>query len=426
MTQTSYYATGPLESQARGLVNMIRRVIDHRLLLSVGALALTFVLGLTYLVFGVFQVNPTQQAMTVRVNLELSGGLLPHQDVTLRGVPVGRVRAVELSDDGVLAVASIDADVRIPAASVVRVSGLSPAGEQYLDFRPTTEAGPYLTDGSEVAADQTSTPVPLANLLGDLDGMLAQIDTKKVETITHELGVGPEGPDKLESIITGGVFLISTLESVLPQTISLLGSSRVVLGTLSEMSPGLQRTSSQLSGTLDGLASMDRGFRTFIDQTPSTLAAMDTLIADNSPTMVQLLGNLTTVAQMTYLRVPALQEFFFPQYRDGSTLDAVSNVLRDGGIWATVNIYPRKSCNYNLPRRPGWLADFSEPYLYTYCEDDDPANLVRGAANAPRPQGDTGAGPPPGVDPLTQASATPIGPESIPLPYAGPVLPGQP
>jgi virulence factor Mce-like protein len=287
MTQMSYYATGPLESPARGLVNTVRRLIDHRLLLSVGALALTFILGLTYLVFGVFQVNPTEKAMTVRVNLALSGGLLPNQDVTLRGVPIGRVKAVELSDDGVVAVASIDADTRIPAAGEVRVAGLSPAGEQYLDFRPTTDAGPYLADGSEIEADQTSTPVPMANLLGDLDGMLAQIDPKKVETITRELGVGPEGPEKLESIITGGTFLISTLDSVLPQTVSMLNSSKVVLGTLSEMSPGLQRTSQNLSGTLDGVAAMDGGFRTFIDQTPATLSAMDTLIADNSPTMVQ-------------------------------------------------------------------------------------------------------------------------------------------
>lgn len=427
MTQASAYATGPLETPARGLVNAVRSLINHRLMLSVIALALTFILGITYLVFGVFQANPTQSSMTVRVNLALSGGLLPNQDVTLRGVPIGQVKAVELSDDGVVAVAAIDSGTRIPAGGEVRVAGLSPAGEQYLDFRPTTDKGPYLTDGSKIDADQTSTPVPMADLLGDLDGMLAQIDPKKVESITRELGVGPEGPDKLEAIISGGTFLISTLDSALPQTVSLLNNSKVVLGTLSEMSPGLQRTSQNLSGTLDGIASMDGGFRTLIDQTPSTLQAMDTLLADNSPTMVQLLGDLTTVAQMTYLRVPALKEFFHPQNRDGSTLDAIASIMRDGGIWASVNIYPRKACNYDLPRKPGWQADFSEPYLYTHCEDNDPTNLIRGAANAPRPPGEeAAAAPPPGVDPLAQASKTPIGPESVPLPYAGPDLPGQP
>jgi virulence factor Mce-like protein len=427
MTQQVEYATGPLETPAKLVVTGVGKLVDHRLWLSVGALVAVLILGTTYLVFGVFQADPMATKMTVRVNLSLSGGLLPKQDVTLRGVPVGKVEAVELSDDGVVAVAEIDSDVRIPSGGEVRVAGLSPAGEQYLDFRPTNDDGPYLTNGSVVEADQTTTPVPMADLLGDLDGMLAQIEPDKVETIITELGVGPDGPEKLESIITGGTFLISTLDSVLPQTVSLLNNSQVVLGTLKEMSPGLQDTSQNLAGTLDGIASMDKGFRTFIDQTPATLRAADSIIADNSPTMVQLLGNLTTVAQLTYLRVPALQEFFFPQDRSGSTLDAIASVFRDGGIWAAVNIYPRKSCQYDLPRRPHWQVDFPEPYLYgTYCTEGDPSMQIRGAANAPRPAGDDTAGPPTGVDPLATASPTPIGPESIPLPYAGPILPSAP
>ncbi|HEY9312246.1 MCE family protein [Williamsia sp.] len=426
MTQQLEYARGPLETPAKLVVTGVRKGVDHRLGISVVALLVVLVLGVTYLVFGVFQADPTTSKITVRVNLSLSGGLLPNQDVTVRGVPVGKVDAVELSDDGVVAVAKIDGGVKIPSGGEVRVAGLSPAGEQYLDFRPATDAGPYLTDGSVVESDQTTTPVAMADLLGDLDGMLAQISPEKVETIITELGVGPEGPEKLESIITGGTFLISTLDSVLPQTVSLINNSRVVLGTLREMSPGLQRTSENLAGTMDGIASMDAGFRTFVDQTPATLQAVDSIIADNSPTMVQLLGNLTTVAQLTYLRVPALTEFFFPQDRTGSALDAISSVMRDGGIWAAVNIYPRSSCQYDTPRRPHWQVDFPEPYLYaTYCTEDDPAQLIRGAANAPRPEG-VSAGPPPGVDPLATASPTPIGPESIPLPYAGPVLPSAP
>ncbi|PXW26107.1 UNVERIFIED_CONTAM: virulence factor Mce-like protein [Williamsia faeni] len=427
MTQQLEYATGPLETPAKLVVTGTRKLVDHRLWLSVGALFAVLILGIAYLVFGVFRVDPTATKMTVRVNLSLSGGLLPKQDVTLRGVPVGKVQAVELSDDGVVAVAKIDGNVRIPSVGEVRVAGLSPAGEQYLDFRPTTDKGPYLTDGSVVKADQTSTPVPMADLLGDLDGMLAQIEPDKVESIIKELGVSPEGPEKLESIITGGTFLISTLDSVLPQTVSLLNNSQVVLGTLKEMSPGLQDTSQNLAGSLNGIASMDKGFRTFIDQTPATLQAADSIIADNSPTMVQLLGNLTTVARLTYLRVPALQEFFFPKDRTGSTLDSIASVMRDGGIWASVNIYPRKSCQYDLPRRPHWQVDFPEPYLYgTYCTEGDPSMQIRGAASAPRPAGDDTAGPPAGADPLATASPTPVGPESIPLPYAGPILPSAP
>lgn len=53
------------------------------------------------------------------------------------------------------------ADARIPRDSAVRVAGLSFAGEQYVDFRPTGTSGPYLTDGAEISVREPgSTPTP--------------------------------------------------------------------------------------------------------------------------------------------------------------------------------------------------------------------------------------------------------------------------
>lgn len=409
-----------LEPPARVLVSTVRGLAAHRLLVSAVALALTLVLGLIYLVFGALRVDPTASNIHVRVHLSVSGGLLPNQDVTLRGVAIGRVQSVELADGGVIAVAAIDSAVKIPRGGEVRVAGLSLAGEQYLDFRPTTDGGPYLTDGAEISVDQTSTPVALATLLGDLNGTLAQIDPAKLETIVKELGVGPEGPQKLAAILDGGTFLISTLDSVLPQTVSLLHDSKVVLGTLADIGPGLQATSKNLSTLLRGVESKDQGFRTFVDRAPATMHSMDAIIADNSPTMVQLLGNLTTVAQLAYVHVPALDEFFFPKYRAGSTLEAIATVFHDGGIWGLVNIYPRYSCDYDLARLPPSVPDSSEPYLHTYCPNQDPSVLIRGARNAPRPPGDDTAGPPAGVTPDERSTPTPVGPQSIPVPYGGP------
>ncbi|WP_082899645.1 MlaD family protein [Rhodococcus phenolicus] len=417
---------GVIEAPARVLVSGVRYASAHRLALSVTALALTLVLGVTYLVFGVFHLDPTDRKIHVRVNLAESGGLLPDRNVTLRGVPVGRVTSVELTDDGVVAVAAIDSSTQIPAGGEVRVAGLSLAGEQYLDFRPDSDTGPFLTDGAEISADETSTPVPLSALMGDLDGMLAQIDPETVRTIVDELGMSAEGPGKLTDIVDGGTFLISTLDSVLPQTVSVLNTSRIVLGTLSDSAAGLAATSRNLSTVLEGVESKDAGFRQFVDGAPATLQSVDTLFADNSPTMVQLLGNLATTAQMAYLRVPALHEFFFPATRGGSTLDALATTFRDGGIWAFVNIYPRYSCDYDLPRQSPALSNFPEPFLHTYCPNPDPSTLVRGARNAPRPAGEEGGyTPPPGVDPLAQTDPTPIGPLSLPLEPGGPD-PGDP
>jgi hypothetical protein len=151
------------------------------------------------------------------------------------------------------------------------------------------------------------------------------------------------------------------------------------------------------------------------------MSALDNLFEDNSDTMVGLLGNLASVSQLLYVRVPALNAIF-PNFR-GSALEAISSSFYDGGVWATADIYPRYTCDYGTPRRPSSSADYPEPFLYSYCRDTDPQVLVRGARNAPRPGGDDTAGPPPGADLAKTADPTPKGRYTIPTPYGGPVLP---
>jgi hypothetical protein len=107
-------------------------------------------------------------------------------------------------------------------------------------------------------------------------------------------------------------------------------------------------------------------------------------------------------------------------------LDAIGSVMHDHGLWATGDIYPRYACDYGTPRRPPSSADYPEPSMYTYCRNDDPGVLVRGARNAPRPAGDDTAGPPPGADLGRTTDPTPPGRFTIPTPYGGPALPIEP
>ncbi|MEV0708722.1 MCE family protein [Nocardia aurea] len=404
---------------AEVIVGGVRRIRAHRLATSVFGLLVILVASSGYLTIGTLEFDPFDSPYRVRVELDESGGLLPGQDVTLRGVRVGRVASVEVADDRVVAVAAIDSRVRIPDSGKVRAAALSAAGEQYLDFLPDVDDGPYLTDGSVVRADRTSSPIPMSRMLESLSSTLIQVDPDKLRTITNELGVSAAGPDKLADIVDGGIFMISTLDGVLPQTVRLIRNSKVVLTTFSDAEPELRKTAQDLSATLGGVARMSGGFEELVTRTPDTLATMDAIIAQNSPTMVQLLGNLATVGQMTYLRVPAFNEFFFPRQRDGSTLDAVASAFHDGGVWALASIYPRYQCDYDVPRRPGAVPNFPAPYLYSDCRNPDPTLIPRGARNAPRPPGWPVPTVPPGADPLATADPPPTGPSSIPTPYGG-------
>lgn len=409
---------------ADAVVGVARFGYRRRAWLSTAALIMTLVVASAYLFFGALQVNPLASSYRVTVELPESAGLLPNQNVTMRGVPIGRVERLDITPTGVNAVVSVNSSAAVPVASSVRVSGLSPAGEQYIDFVADSGDGPYLADGAVVSQDNTVVPVSLADLLANADGALAQADPAKLELIKRELSMSEAGPQKLADIIDGGTFLLTTLDSVLPETSSMLRTSRVVLTLAADKNAGIEVASQNLDQVFDGVNRMRQGFRTLTEQTPETLAEVDNLFADNSETMVQLLGSLTSTSQLLYLRVPALNALF-PDHRT-SVLDAIGSIMHDNGLWATGDIYPRYSCDYGTPRLPPSSADYPEAFMYTYCRDDHPGVLVRGAKNAPRPAGDDTAGPPAGADLGRTTDPTPKGRYTIPTPYGGPTLPIEP
>lgn len=413
-----------ISTLADSIVAVVRYGYRRKAWLSAAALIGTLTIATGYLMVGALRVSPFASSYRVTVELPESAGLLPNQNVTLRGVAVGRVERLNITPGGVDAIVNIDSTARIPESSAVRVSGLSPAGEQYIDFAADSDAGPYLIDGSTITMGRATVPVSLAQLLANADGALAQVSTDKLELIKRELSMSEAGPGKLADIIDGGTFLLSTLDSVLPETASLLRTSRVVLTLAADKSPGITVASENLASTFEGVDRMREGYRRLTDQVPGALTAVDNLFVDNSDTMVQLLGSLASTSQVLYLRTPALHALF-PDYRT-SVLDAIGSVMHDHGLWATGDIYPRYSCDYGTPRRPPSSADYPEPFMYTYCRDEHPGVLIRGARNAPRPAGDDTAGPPPGADLGRTTDQTPQGRYSVPTPYGGPTLPIEP
>lgn len=413
-----------ISAVANHLVAAVRFGCRRKAWLSAGALLCTLVVAVAYLSLVALQVNPLTSTYRVTIELPDSAGLLPNQDVTLRGVRIGRVDRLDITPSGVNAVVDVNSAVHIPESSDVRVSGLSPAGEQYIDFAAQSSDGPYLRDGAVVSQGRATVPVSLAELLADADGALAQVDTAQIELIKRELSLSKDGPRKLADIVNGGSFLLSTLDSVLPETTSVLRNSRTVFTLVSDKNAGMDVAADNLSESFVGINKMREGYRRLTNEAPDTLSDVDALFIDNSDIMVQLLGNLTTTSRLLYLRVPALNALF-PTYRT-SVLDAITSTLHDNGLWATADPYPMYFCDYGTPRLPPSSADFPEPFMYTYCRDDHPGVLIRGAKNAPRPADDDTAGPPPGADLGRQTDPTPKGRFTIPTPYGGPVLPIEP
>ena len=127
--------------------------------------------GITYIAASYLGVvdRITGRGITVTASLPGSGGLFEGSEVTYRGVKIGRVARMDTTEKGVDLTLDLEEDTRLPLDSRLFVHNLSAVGEQYLDFQPPDEKGPYAEDGSSFAGDDKSLPVDEGDLLVDLN-----------------------------------------------------------------------------------------------------------------------------------------------------------------------------------------------------------------------------------------------------------------
>ncbi|MEV4198918.1 MCE family protein [Micromonospora globbae] len=351
----------------------------------------------------------------VHLDLARAGGIFPHAPVTYRGVPVGRVTAVELRDGGVRADLRIQRGVRVPVALRAVVTQRSAVGEQYVDLRPDRDGGPYLTDGAVIPADRTGVPLAPETLLTNLDALVRSVDPEDLTVVVSELGAAFEGNEQaLARILDAGDALLADAAARLPETLALIRDGRTVLTTQAESTEALRRWSAGLAALAATVRSADPDLRRLLAEGPPAGAELRALLRGLEPTVGTLLGNLVTTGGIAARRLPGIEQLLvvYPIAVAGGFTVTPGDGTAHLGLVLNVNDPP--SCVYSDGEKR--------------CTDRDRAagGSVRGAGNAPRPGGPKtspasgAAGPSPaavvGYDP---ASGLVLGSDGRPLQFGG-------
>src|SRR3954468_3621963 len=91
-------------------------------------------------------------AYNITANFVAGGGLYENANVTYRGVTIGRVESVGLSNDGVVADMRLNSNTPVPENVTATVKSVSAIGEQYVDLVPPTDASnKNLRDGANIS-----------------------------------------------------------------------------------------------------------------------------------------------------------------------------------------------------------------------------------------------------------------------------------
>jgi phospholipid/cholesterol/gamma-HCH transport system substrate-binding protein len=338
---------------------------------------------------------------TVRMQLDRAGELYRAGNVTYRGVEVGKVAKVHLTDTGVEAVLSLKSGIDIPADLTAHVHSASAIGEQYVDLVPRSGKGPVLKNGDVIPSDRTSVPPNINSLLAATNRGLNAIPRDDLKTVVDEsyVAVGGLGPE-LSRLFGGGAKLATDARKNLDAITTLIDEPKPILDSQIESADSIQawaanlanitkqlqtaeQNNSDFTGTLQTVGPLFESLRQVVDRVQPTLpdvVSNGDKAGDVALTYRDSLEALLTELPQVVADSEAIQladKDLKPPYR-GLYLDFKLNLNWPPAC--TTGFFPvqqqRSAVFEDAPPRPPGL-------VYCRIPQDSPFNAVRGARNYP-------------------------------------------
>jgi phospholipid/cholesterol/gamma-HCH transport system substrate-binding protein len=282
------------------------------------AFALLSAIGITYVAASYlgFVDKVLGRGFTVHATLPTSGGLYEGSEVTYRGVKIGEVTKMNATEDGVRLDLALEEGTELPVDSPMYVHNLSAVGEQYLDFEPPDDKGPYAEDGTTLEGSAESLPVDEADLLVELDSFVNSVDKKSLQTLIRELGDMFEDTGRpLQALLDGGGEFIDEAAAHSEETIALLESGLTVLRTQQDQGENIRSFSRDLRLLTDSLAGSDADLRGVLEGTPGTAREVQALMEGLEPSLPILLANSIGTSQVVVSHLAGLEHLLvlFPR-----------------------------------------------------------------------------------------------------------------
>ncbi|MFT4082232.1 MAG: MlaD family protein [Nocardioides sp.] len=327
---------------------------------------------------------------TVTVHLASSGGIYTGGEVDYRGVKIGQVGDMTLTDSGVDVALDIGKSWdEIPADSRAVVANRSAVGEQYVDLQPQTDNGPYLHDSSQIAQQRTETPIATEKLLGDAATTVDSVDKKALTTTISELGKAFEGTGTdLQQILDTGTAFIRTANDNIDVTTDLIRDSNTVLSTQLDSADDIRSFSRDLSLFTKTLAGSNKDLLRLIKNGTAAANQVQAFLEENDVDLSELLSEVLTTGKIVQRHLPGLRQLLvvYPYVVEGgfSVLAKGSDGYYDAHFGLVLTTTGVCHQGYNTKQRTP--QDTSDKPMNTKARCTEPASEsnARGAQNAPR------------------------------------------
>ena len=376
-------------------------MLTRRIRIQIAVFATIAFVAIAVVFFGYLKIQSTYFGIgryTVTVQLPRAGGLYAGGNVTYRGVTVGRVQQVRLTNTGAEAVLQMDSNVDIPATDLAaEVHSVSAVGEQYLALTPRSRTGPKLKNGDLIPVSHSSVPPDINSLVAAANRGLQAIPRDNLKTVVDESyvafgGLGPE----LSRLLKGTTSLAIDARKNLDSLTTLIDESKPVLDSQIDSSDAVQAWASNLANVTRQLQANDSAVQGVLTKGAPAAEETRQLFDRLQPTLSIVLANLVSVGDVGVAYRADLEQLLV--VLPAATAGGLATILPDRNIKSS---YPGLNLSFNLnlnlppacttgylPAQQMRSATFEDhpdrPAGDLYCRiPQDAALNVRGARNYP-------------------------------------------
>ncbi|EJZ05633.1 MCE family protein [Mycolicibacterium vaccae] len=249
---------------------------------------------------------------TVTANFAASGGLYPNANVTYRGSTVGRVTAVELTDDLSVDVRMrLRSEVAIPADITAAAKSVSAIGEQYVELIPMRdhESGEPLRNGSVIDRSHTTLSGNVAGLLREAQDLVNSLDHSRLNDVLRETATAFDhaGPE-VARLIRSTSQLVGELDGAREDTTALIEHLGPFLDAQNRSGQNITSLADGLARFTTELRAADPQLRTLLQTAPAAAEAATDTFAGIRPSFPMLAANLANFGRIGVIYHKSLEQ----------------------------------------------------------------------------------------------------------------------
>jgi len=292
--------------------------------------------------------------------------LLEHSDVKIRGLIVGEVRAINVTDDGAVMDLAIQKDKArfIPSNATGRLLPKTLFGEKYIDLTVPEQPAQPIRDGVVLRQDKSAASVEIDQVLNNLMPLLQAVQPEKLNATLTAVATALEGRgEELGENLERLNRLLGKVNPELGTFISDVKALGEVSDIYADATPDLVRVLKNLNVTSGTIVEKEAAIEALIPAVTSTSEKTTRFMLDNGNKIIGV--NMATKDVVKLLATYSPQ---FPCVLDGmSIMIDNANEAFGNGVRPSSNLYveivkPRPG--YKNPLNLPEFNDYRKPRCY--------------------------------------------------------------